>query len=570
MNRLIKSTDRLGKCEQYIYYTGSEITSTTGNNLKAYVDKSNRTTTFNSYDQMDRLINATLPDGTIIQYSYDINGRVVSISDSNSGIISFVYDVLDRVIQETTPLGTINYTYDALGRRTTMSKVGEPLVGYNYDNANRLIAISKVVGINSRNYTFDYDNSNRQTALHIPLVNAGAEITTNLTFDAGNHLVSLTHLSPGMSESIHYSYDNNGNKVSMTRGGTLPIPWVVEGTSYDEEYEMLTYNGNSLTYDETGNLVSKKDVDGNTTTYSWDARNRLVAISGPTSAPSLSAAFKYDVLNRRIEKTINGVTTKYVYDGNDIVQEIIGGNKINYIRTLDIDEPLSKVDDNGLVYHYIRDGLGSIIGIVDDLGNKISLIHYDPFGNSLSTESFGFNGRENDSTGLIYYRYRYYSPEMGRFISRDPLGFAAGDANFYGYVSNNPINWRDPYGLDATSYLGDGRSIPNGPKNGNWGGINWSGGWNPQQHGGEDGPLPPTDSADICYMHHDHCYGFVDKQSCGGGEHKKSCDSTLLNCLRKLSHNPEKWALPPKKGTENMSEAFRTDANSFFIMKTRK
>ena len=79
-----------------------------------------------------------------------------------------------------------------------------------------------------------------------------------------------------------------------------------------------------------------------------------------------------------------------------------GGNKINYIRTLDIDEPLSKVDDNGLVYHYIRDGLGSIIGIVDDLGNKISLIHYDPFGNSLSTESFGFNGRENDSTAADY------------------------------------------------------------------------------------------------------------------------------------------------------------------------
>ncbi|SRR6266568_3760557 len=82
---------------------------------------------------------------------------------------------------------------------------------------------------------------------------------------------------------------------------------------------------------------------------------------------------------------------------------------------------------------------------------------------------------------------------------------------------------------------------------------------------------PPTDSTYICYMNHDHCYGFIDSRYCGNNnELKKSCDFDLLNCLSRLSRNPINWPVPPKPGTENQSEAFRIDAKSNFTIRTSK
>ncbi|MEW6108478.1 MAG: hypothetical protein AB1632_04810 [Nitrospirota bacterium] len=99
-----------------------------------------------------------------------------------------------------------------------------------------------------------------------------------------------------------------------------------------------------------------------TTTYSWDARNRLVGINGfNTDCGSLTASFKYDALGRRIEKTINGITTQYLYDGPDIIQEknASGAVSANYIRTFNIDEPLARIKSDGTIRHYRTDALES-------------------------------------------------------------------------------------------------------------------------------------------------------------------------------------------------------------------
>lgn len=448
MNRLIKTTDRLGRSEYYTYYTGSEITSTTGNNLKSYTNKRGQVTTFNTYDAMNRLTMVTFADGSTIQYAYDAGGRVTTIADSISGTINYSYDLLDRVTQEITPSSTINYTYDTFGQRTSMTLNGESAVSYRYDDAHRPTLINKYIGGYIRGFEFQYDNGGRRTLSKIPLSSIGAQIVTSYGFDAADRLTAMTHQSPmGTLESIGYTSDANSNRTSMTRAATLPQINVISGASYNAEYEMLSYNGNTLTYDEDGNLATKTDSNGNVTTYTWDARNRLVGISAPTATPTLSASFQYDALNRRISKTVNGITTTYVYDGIDIIQETTNGVKTEYIRTLGVDEPLSKVTDGGVVQHYLRDGLGSVIGLVDDAGNQVSTISYDAYGNTTSTESLGFTGRENDGTGLMYYRARYYSPEMGRFIARDPLRFAAETANFYVYGNNNPVNLIDPNGL---------------------------------------------------------------------------------------------------------------------------
>ena len=75
----------------------------------------------------------------------------------------------------------------------------------------------------------------------------------------------------------------------------------------------------------------------------------------------------------------------------------------------------------------------------DAWGNKTTVT-----GSAVAT--YGYTGREPDASGLTYYRARYYDPSMRRFTQRDPIGFAAGDVNFYAYMGNNPTNFTDPSG----------------------------------------------------------------------------------------------------------------------------
>ena len=264
----------------------------------------------------------------------------------------------------------------------------------------------------------------------------------------------------------------------------LPSPNPVTNTSYNEANQMLTFDGKNMIYDENGNLISVTNSCG-TTTYTWDARNRLVGISGfNAQCSSLSAAFKYDALGRRIEKTINGRTIQFLYDGLDIVQEIENGQvTVNYIRTLNIDEPLARIKADGTIRYFQQDALGSVIALTDETGAIKTQYTYDPFGNVTisgepSDSPFQYTGRENDGTGLYYYRARYYSPELQRFISEDPIlrmklhlvtfEFCRSinqnlsmfplfqfmlkepqDFHPYVYAKNNPIKYIDPKGLQS-------------------------------------------------------------------------------------------------------------------------
>jgi RHS repeat-associated protein len=251
-------------------------------------------------------------------------------------------------------------------------------------------------------------------------------------------------------EYLVYGYDANGNRTSFGRNTTQTLSPSVSGTSHDNANEMLAYNSKNLVYDANGNLQTRTDVCG-TTTYTWDARNRLTGINGyKPDCSALTASFIYDAINRRISKTINGTTMQFVYDGRDIIQEIKAGVKTNYVRTLNLDEPLTRITGS-TVRHYLKDALGSVMALADDTGATKTTYVYDAFGNvtasgETSDNPFQYTGRENDGTGLYYYRARYYSPEMQRFISEDPIRLKGG-INFYSYTRNNPVNWRDPLGL---------------------------------------------------------------------------------------------------------------------------
>src|SRR6266704_2212770 len=301
-----------------------------------------------------------------------------------------------------------------------------------YDNANRLTRISQ----GSANVSFGYDNDSRRTSLTLP-----NNVTLNYGYDALSQLTGVTYmLGTNTLGNLTFAYDLAGRRTgvggSYARTGT---PQAASAATYNANNQLTQWKGATLTYDANGNLTS----DG-TNSYTWNARNQLVTISG--GAP---ASFQYDPFGRRVSKTIGG-TTQYVYDGANPVQEISGTTASANLLTGGVDEYFQRTDSAG-TRNFLTDALGSTLALTDSTGAVQTSYTFEPFGNTAvsgatTTNTFAYTGRELDATGLYFYRARYYSPTLQRFISEDPIGLHGG-INVYTYVGNSPANGNDPLGL---------------------------------------------------------------------------------------------------------------------------
>jgi len=161
-----------------------------------------------------------------------------------------------------------------------------------------------------------------------------------------------------------------------------------------------------------------------------------------------------------MSKTISGATTQFLYDGLNPVQELNSSNGVvaNLLTGLRVDEYFARTDTStGVKSTLLADAVGSTIGLVTSNNGPIATNYtYQPFGattvgGSASGNSYQFTGRENDGTGLYFYRARYYSPTFQRFVSQDPLGFAGESPNLYGYAFSRPTNLTDPLGLSSST-----------------------------------------------------------------------------------------------------------------------
>jgi RHS repeat-associated protein len=292
--------------------------------------------------------------------------------------------------------------------RLTQITQGTSTVGFSYDTANRRSTLTLSNGVNM---SYTYDNDSRVTGI-------------TYKFNA-NTLGNLT-----------YSYDSLGRRTQV--GGSFAqtgLPGAVTSASYDAANELLNWNDTNISYDLNGNMLS----DGSNT-FTWNARNQVAALN--------NVSLQYDAAGRR---TRNAAGKSFLYDGANATQELVNGNVTANIFTGGIDQVFQRADGSGTVVP-ITDALGSVLALADANGNLTTYYSYDPFGNTTvsgaaNTNPSQYTGRENEGTGLYYYRARYYSPLLGRFVSEDPKGFAAG-INFYRYVDDNPLNFFDPFGMD--------------------------------------------------------------------------------------------------------------------------
>lgn len=172
--------------------------------------------------------------------------------------------------------------------------------------------------------------------------------------------------------------------------------------------------------------------------------------------------YRYDHQGRRIQKTEGSTTTNYLYDGQNLYAEYPGSSWATpnavYVQA-GLDHPLARLTGQvnlptATAAYYHQDGLSSVLAMTNAAKAITATQRFDAFGSKIgganSVPQYGYTGREPDTSGLIYYRARYYDPNQTRFTQRDPLGYTDG-LNQYTYVHNNPVNFNDPNGLLAQS-----------------------------------------------------------------------------------------------------------------------
>ncbi|HEX7794238.1 MAG TPA: RHS repeat-associated core domain-containing protein, partial [Vicinamibacterales bacterium] len=228
-------------------------------------------------------------------------------------------------------------------------------------------------------------------------------------------------------------------------------------TSVDPGNQVRIANGYTYAYDADGNVIGKSGP-GLSQTLVWNSLNQLTSIT----TNNVTVTFGYDGFGRRVRKGSTG----YLHDGADLLLELdASGNPVaEYGYLPGIDQPFS-VTRGGQTYYLTRDEVGgSVNGMVRASDNAVvAKYSFTPFG-QLEAGSFDnvgnpiqFAARESDAeTGLYYVRARYYDPQIGRFLSEDPIGLAGG-INLYTYANNDPVNRSDPSGMWA--YSPDGRGI---------------------------------------------------------------------------------------------------------------
>ena len=266
----------------------------------------------------------------------------------------------------------------------------------------------------SATLSYAYDSAGRLSSMTLP-----NGVVVAYSYDAGSRIAAIAYSNgSGSLGNLSYSYDADGRTVG--KGGSLAsivMPQPVSGNTFNAANEMQNFGGQPLAYDTDGNLLG----DG-TNSYTWDARNQLASLAGPTSA-----SFAYDAFGRRVGQTITGALTGYLYDLANAgmpLQEFssTGAPLLSGLGA-------SRVDLSGTMT-FLSDAQNNTIALTDNTGAIQTQYSCGPFGavsitGAASTNPYQFGDMQNDGTGLYYASGGYYSATFGLGIGGSALATGA-------------------------------------------------------------------------------------------------------------------------------------------------
>jgi RHS repeat-associated protein len=459
--------------------------------LQTFKNRNDKTQTF-AYDALHRVTGFSWNDGGItpsVTFGYDIGSRLITINNANATISRQYYD--DDLLRVETeqiingPLSQLVYTYDADGNRASaIIWPSNASFDYLYTGRNQLKNIvDNVSGATLATYGYDPNGNLESRALN-------NSTSTTYAYDALDRVTWVTHALNGTTRRFTYGYDNVGNRKWAQRDlgngdvfgydfndqviavrlntanpdtasvGAPTILYDANGnrTSFSAYGPTQTYSINNLNqytartnstsplYDPTGNMTRGMDNSA----YTYDAQNRLLTAN--------TAQFKYDALNRQVSRTVGGATTYSAWDGWDLMQEYQGVQG-STITARYVHGATGLVKNQLTNNYYYQDGSGSTSHLANSTGALLEWYRYDLHGTPMvngqpgNTQSaFGvrhlFTGQQwYSELGLYDLRNRFYSPDIGRFLQSDPIGFAGDPTNLYRYCGNNPVTRSDPSGL---------------------------------------------------------------------------------------------------------------------------
>uniref|UniRef100_UPI0030DB02C0 RHS repeat domain-containing protein n=2 Tax=unclassified Pseudomonas TaxID=196821 RepID=UPI0030DB02C0 len=359
-----------------------------------------------------------LPDNNRLTFNHDKGGHLSTVELNGAVLTSHLFSA---------------------GREQQLAQ-GKLLSSYQHDDQGRLFnqGIADAEGTVYRRH-YDYDKSGHLTRL----------IDTrkgehHYHYDPLNRLTRADH---SQGEQEHFGHDPAGNLLMQDRPG----PDIVTGN------RLMIQGDRHYDYDAFGNLIRERRGKGQqlVTEYRYDCQHRLISIKKTNGQ---TASYRYDPFGRRISKTIDGLTTEFFWQGDKLIAEHHADRHRSYLYEPDSFRPLALLEGFGpketKPYHYQLDHLGTPQELTAPDGEIVWSAHYRAYG-EISRLDIGkvdnplrFQGQYFDQeSGLHYNRHRYYNPDLGRYLTPDPVKLAGG-SNAYLYVPN-PTGWADPLGLNS-------------------------------------------------------------------------------------------------------------------------